>query len=136
MSPTTRAHLLRTARQARSRAYAPYSRFKVGAALLDTRGRVHSGCNVESSTYGATVCAERNAVAAMVRAGGRAVREIVIATARGWLPCGICRQVLAEFAPDPAKVRVHVAGSRGIVGTYTLDTLLPSAFTGKDLAAQ
>jgi cytidine deaminase len=116
--------LVMAARAVRRRAHAPYSRFAVGAALVDEKGRVHVGCNVENASYGLTVCAERNAVAAAVAAGARAVRAVAVVTPTKppGTPCGACRQVLAEFAGPDTPVVVDRAG------TFTLAELLPMAF--------
>ena len=96
--------LLQAARAARSRAYAPYSRFRVGAAVLDAEGRIHAGCNVENAAYPQGVCAEAAALSAMVLAGGSRVRAVLVAGAAAgasWTtPCGGCRQKLREFAAD------------------------------------
>jgi cytidine deaminase len=122
------ASLVAAARQVRLRAHAPYSRFRVGAAVLDERGRVHVGCNVENASYGLTVCAERNAVAAAVSGGARrilAVAVITDATPPG-TPCGACRQVLAEFAADDTPV--VLARPKGPPSSLTLGGLLPAAF--------
>ncbi|MBI2604634.1 MAG: cytidine deaminase [Deltaproteobacteria bacterium] len=133
MTAAARKKLIAAAREARLKAYAPYSKCMVGAAIVDSRGGMHSGCNVENSTYGATVCAERNAVAAMVRAGAREIREIAIATQKGWFPCGICRQVLMEFTRNPSKLLVHIVNSKGLNETITLANLLPRSFCRHDL---
>jgi cytidine deaminase len=113
---------------ARERAYAPYSRFRVGAAIQAEDGTVFVGCNVENASYGATVCAERNALASAVAAGRQAFAEIAIATGTQppTPPCGLCRQVLSEFNP---RLRILMVNDRGEVLTTRLDKLLPMAFT-------
>jgi cytidine deaminase len=122
------AQLVRAARAVRKRAYAPYSRFQVGAAVLDEKGRVHVGCNVENASYGLTICAERNAVAAAVAAGARAVRAVAVVTPTSppGTPCGACRQVLAELARPDAPVLL--AGPTGVAETTTVGDLLPRSF--------
>ena len=124
--------LLELAATARSRAYAPYSDFKVGAALLCASGAVYLGCNVENSAFPAGICAERGALAAAIAAGERAfVRLVVIAGSdRPVPPCGICRQVIAELAPD---VRLLLANLEGATEESTPQMLLPGAFTARDL---
>jgi cytidine deaminase len=122
------AALVAAARAVRRNAHAPYSRFTVGAAVRDETGRVHVGCNVENASYGLTVCAERNALAAAVAAGARAVRAVAVASGARppASPCGACRQVLAELGkPD---TRVLLAGPRGGAEEMTLGELLPRAF--------
>ena len=125
--------------EAREHAYAPYSAFQVGAAILTSKGSLYTGCNVENASYGATICAERAAVAAMVAAGeGRgASRPILCAIVTGVAPpappCGICRQVLVEFAHDlPLLLVTTSASKRGAhvahVSTTRLSRLLPQAF--------
>ena len=123
-------NLLPHAVQVMANAHAPYSKFKVGAVLVDEKGKQHVGCNFENSSYGATICAERNAIGAMVASGARKFTEIIVVTdtPNGCPPCGICRQVLAEFAQDPNKTQVHVANTQGIVKTFTIAQLLPEAF--------
>jgi cytidine deaminase len=120
--------LLQAARRAQRRAYAPYSRFRVGAAVLGGDGRIYAGCNVENASFGLTCCAERNAVFAMVAAGEKRVREVlVIGSSAGFLPpCGACRQVLAEFAAPAA--RVHMCNRRGEWRTASVGELLPYIF--------
>jgi cytidine deaminase len=124
--------LLLAARRARRTAYAPYSAFSVGASVLTQSGRVFTGCNVENATYGATLCAERSAVAAMV-SGGHQVPvacAVVSGAPEPVSPCGICRQVLAEFAPDLVLLLASV-DPRGQVTAkkiVNLAALFPDAF--------
>ena len=112
----------------RENAYAPYSRFKVGAALLGESGRIYVGCNVENGSYGGTICAERGAVMAAVAAGERRFEAIAITTTADTPcpPCGICRQVLAEFAPE-MDVLLVVSDTQE-VARFTLSELLPLRF--------
>lgn len=125
--------LVALAAQARRHAYAPYSHFAVGAALLAQSGRVYSGTNVENASYGLAVCAERVAVWKAVAAGERAFTAIAVVTENGVSPCGACRQVLAEFAGDPRTLRLIVADVQGHRRTFTLAELLPEAFTPEHL---
>jgi cytidine deaminase len=129
------APVLAAARRARNHAYAPYSSYRVGAALLTRGGGVYAGCNVENATFGATLCAERSAVAAMIAAGERDPVSCVLVTAgpRPATPCGICRQVLAEFAIDAGDIRLLLVAEDDagkIVGRSSahLSALLPHAF--------
>lgn len=127
------AALVARARAAREQAYAPYSRFRVGAALLARSGRVYVGCNVENVSYGGTVCAERAAVCAAVAAGERAFAALAVAAGEdGITPCGICRQVLCEFCKD-GSLPIYCAGPKS-VRRFTLGELLPQAFA--DFAAE
>ena len=121
--------LVTAARAARAHAHAPYSRFKVGAAVVDEQGRVHVGCNVENASYGLTVCAERNAIGAAIVAGAKRVLAVAVITdARPFgTPCGACRQVLAEVAADDIPV-VLAAPKGSLVEATTLGELLPAAF--------
>lgn len=111
------------------RAYAPYSRFHVGAVLVGKDGRTFAGCNVENISYGLTICAERNAVFAAVAAGCREFEKIVITadTELPASPCGACRQVLAEFNPD---LEVVLSNFRGQTETFRLSQLLPRPTAG------
>lgn len=117
---------------AMERAYAPYSEFKVGAAILSTDGSVTEGCNVENASYPAGLCAERSAVAAAVARGNRSFEVVLIATEaeEPTPPCGICRQVLVEFSPHMLVVSVTRDGRDA---QWTLDELLPKAFTPHSL---
>ena len=126
------------ARAAQARAYAPYSKFHVGCALVTRDGAVFTGANVENASYGLTVCAERNAVMAMVLAGATDIRAIYVASdiAPPASPCGMCRQTLLEFARDPATTRVvAVSPTDGPDGRddWTLAELIPHGFTGDQL---
>jgi cytidine deaminase len=127
--PKARA-LIAAARRARSRAHAPYSRFTVGAAVLDERGRIHAGCNVENTSYGLTVCAERNAVAAAVVAGARRIVAVAVVTGADPAapPCGACRQVLAEFGDEDLPVLLAPPRAALPIERWRLGALLPRAF--------
>jgi cytidine deaminase len=124
--------LIKKAKEARKKAYAPYSKFKVGAALLIKSGKVYTGANVENSAYGLTVCAERSAVFKAVNDGNRDFSKIVVAADKNSpiTPCGACRQVLSEFVKDLEVVCVNLKGK---VDRYSLRELLPEAF-GKGTA--
>jgi cytidine deaminase len=126
------ATLRERALAAMERAYAPYSRFQVGAALLGTDGSISDGCNVENAAYPAGICAERAALAAAVARGVRTFRTIAIATSTGTPtpPCGMCRQALVEFAPGLEVLSVTRSGREA---RWRLDELLPSAFTPQSL---
>ena len=126
MSPE-RLHL--KALESRAAAYAPYSRFAVGAALETASGKVFTGCNVENLSFGLTICAERNAVFAAVAAGEREFARIVIVadSQEPVSPCGACRQVLAEFSE---RMEVRCVNLQGKEFTARLDELLPRAKTG------
>lgn len=125
--------LVARARQARDRAYAPYSNFPVGAALLGRSGRVYTGCNVENAAYPLTTCAERTAVTKAVSEGEQAFEAIAVVTATGAAPCGACRQILREFAGPEGHLRVIIADTAGRSRTYTIAELLPAAFTPDQL---
>src|SRR5262245_35735936 len=116
------AELERAARAAQTRAYAPYSRFRVGAALRVASGEVFTGANVENASYGLCVCAERNAVLAAALAGHRDIRIVCVVTdvAPPASPCGMCRQTLLEFAADPQTTRVIALGPGDARAEWTL----------------
>jgi cytidine deaminase len=127
--------LVREAAAARERAYAPYSRFLVGAAVRAADGRVFRGCNVENASYPLCVCAERNAIAAMVEAGAREIEAIAVVAEAGpaggvCAPCGGCRQVIFEFGP---RARVLLASPRGARLETTIAELLPRGFGPENL---
>ncbi len=127
MDSATQQKLRDMAVEAASRAYAPASGFAVGAALLASDGRVFTGCNVENSSYGLSMCAERNALFHAVAEGARTFDAIAVSTPldRPGTPCGACRQVLAEFAPE---LTVLLVGRGDAIVEKTLDALLPDAF--------
>ncbi|MDO6446813.1 cytidine deaminase [Colwellia sp. 1_MG-2023] len=125
--------LVNQAKVAYASAYAPYSKFHVGAAALTAQDNIVSGCNVENASYGLTVCAERNCIAQAVIGGEQDFKTLVIYTEQEKLtpPCGACRQVIVEFFEPQAIIMAvnHLNQSK----TWTVDELLPSAFTPKDL---
>ena len=129
MAKTSKRDLVRAAAKARQRAVAPYSKFKVGAALLTQSGEIITGANVESASYGLTCCAERVALFNALTAGERNFMAIaVVARAPGGpMPCGACRQLLAEYAPE-AKVWVADSRAPGKIREFTVRELLPLAF--------
>lgn len=119
--------LIDMAVDARSNAYAPYSVYSVGAAVLAGDGALFGGCNVENASYGLTICAERNAIAAMVAAGRQEIFAVAVATEDGGTPCGACLQVIAEFASKNGVTVVCVDGS-GNRAVYDLNGLAPHLF--------
>lgn len=128
--------LMAEAQKARQKSYSPYSRFRVGAALLTKSGKIYTGCNIENAAYTPTVCAERTAIFKAVSEGERDFEALAIIggaegeTADFCAPCGVCRQVIAEFCKKDFKI---VLGNEDNFKVYTLDGLLPFAFTGDDL---
>jgi cytidine deaminase len=120
--------LVRLARTMMVRAYAPYSKFHVGAAVRDEEGSIHGGCNVENAAYPQTLCAEASAIAALVAAGKRRVVECAVVGPGPEVitPCGGCRQKLREFGVDDMKI--HLCGPDGVHRTVTLGSLLPMSF--------
>src|SRR5437868_10487770 len=122
-------HLVRAARQVRERAHAPFSHFKVGAAIEDENGRVFTGCNVENSSHGLTICAERVAVFKAVSEGGAKLKRIAVVTDTDTLapPCGACRQVLWEFCGDVEIMLANLSGKQEIL---SLKQIFPRPFDG------
>ena len=126
----TQERLIRAAAFARENAHPPYSGFKVGAALEDASGRVHTGCNIENASYGLTVCAERVALWKAMSEGVRVFRRIAVVTAAGTLttPCGACRQLLWEFC---GNIEVILGNLQGESRSVHMAELLPDAFDDK-----
>lgn len=128
--------LMEQAQKAREKSYSPYSHFRVGAALLTKSGKVYIGCNIENAAFSATVCAERTAIFKAVSEGERDFEALAIVggkegeTADFCTPCGVCRQVIAEFCPRDFKI---LLGTPEKFKAFTLDALLPLSFTEKDL---
>lgn len=131
--------LIRAAIEARKKAYAPYSDFQVGAAVLTNELRIYTGCNIENAAYSPGICAERNAIYKAVSEGCRKIKAIAVAggkkgdeITRYAYPCGVCRQVIREFA-NPEEMLVIVAKSIEEFETYTLSQLLPESFGPEQL---
>ena len=131
--------LMRAAVEARKNAYAPYSGYRVGAALLAEDGRIFTGCNVENAAYSPTICAERCAVCKAVSEGATRFTAIAVVGGRGEVPsdtctpCGVCRQVLSEFDPE-GQMEVILVNRSGKTKTFTLAELFPSSFSSGNLA--
>ncbi|MEM8732948.1 MAG: cytidine deaminase [Planctomycetota bacterium] len=135
--------LIAEASRVRLNAYAPYSRFQVGAALLTTNGSIFVGCNFENASYGLAICAERNAIGAMIAAGQKEIAAMAILSPGGAAPCGACRQVMNEFGPDcevllmdadpqpPEPISSDSSGRRRI---FKLSELLPHGFGPQNLS--
>ncbi|MBN1246229.1 MAG: cytidine deaminase [Anaerolineae bacterium] len=124
--------LIQAAGQVYENAYAPYSHYRVAAAVLASDGEIYTGCNVENAVYPLTMCAERVAIFKAIAAGARSIEAIAVVTANGGSPCGSCRQVMREFAAD--AMPVYIADTTGAYTTYTLGELLPVGFSARDLA--
>jgi cytidine deaminase len=122
------AALFEAAKAAQAKAYAPYSRFNVGAAILTPSGAIYAGCNVENAAYPQGACAEAGAISAMVQGGERRIAEVMVIGDGDALvtPCGGCRQRIREFAALDAPI--HIAGPEGVRASFTLDELLPHSF--------
>jgi len=126
MTKSTQARMLRAARAAAKNAYAPFSKLKVGAAALTAKGRIFSGCNIENSSYGLTICAERVAIFKAVSAGECEIRAVLVYADAAKLtpPCGACLQVISEFSENPEIVLSNGRSTK----TYRLRELLPLGF--------
>jgi cytidine deaminase len=126
--------LLASAKAAQKNAYAPYSGFKIGAAILTNSGHVFAGCNVENSSYGGTICAERVAIFNAVQAEGKIkIKEVMVVndSNKAWPPCGLCRQVIAEFATP--KTKIYLANKSGVQKTFYFSELFPEGFSAEFL---
>lgn len=126
--------LVGLARSVRQNAYCPYSGYRVGCALRSDSGEVFSGVNVENVSYGATMCAERSAIFAMVGGGDRWIRHIVVATADGGTPCGLCLQVILEFCEKPDELEIVLVDEAGAQRGFTLSQLLPFGFRSSEVS--
>jgi cytidine deaminase len=129
----TDEELVAAAQQARKAAYAPYSRFKVGAALQGASGRVYTGCNVENASYPLCTCAERTAVVKAISEGEERFVAVAVVTATGAMPCGACRQILSEFSGADGELRVIVADTAGHWQVFAIEELLPVGFGPQQL---
>lgn len=129
----TETELLDEARHAMLNAYAPYSNFCVGAALLADDGTVYTGCNIENASYGAAICAERVAIAGCISDKKRHIRRIAICSTSGdeTFPCGICRQVMSEFMDEDSQIILETKD--GGFHVYTLEELLPYSFNSDSM---
>lgn len=131
-NPVNYEELLRAATRARARAYAPYSHYLVGAAVLGKSGCIYAACNVENVSYGLTICAERAAVVKAISEGEREFVALAVVTSNGSMPCGACRQVFLEFAPPAAPVIVADVEGK-IRKVFTIGELLAESFGPKHL---
>lgn len=124
--------LFEAAKSARELSYSPYSRHQVGAAILTSDGKVFTGCNIENSSYGGTICAERVAIQKAVSEGHRKIAQVMVVTdsTPPWPPCGMCRQVIAEFADG---TRLHTANLQGESESFEFEQIFPRAFTPSHL---
>ena len=124
--------ILQMAKKCRVNAYSPYSKFKVGAAVLTANGKIFGGCNVENASYPCGMCAEAGAIAAMIAGGETEIAEIlIVADTEAILPCGNCLQKIAEFGTE--KTVIHSADMKGNIKSYTLKQLLPHNFKAGDI---
>lgn len=129
---TTITKLLKQAQNAQQQAYAPYSKFHVGAAILDNNNLIHAGCNVENAAYPQGVCAEGSAISAMVLGGGKKIKKILLISSGEQLvsPCGGCRQKIKEFSDEDTEIIIYHDKQ---MTTFHMDDLLPHSFSSKFL---
>ena len=127
-------NLIREAIKVREKAYCPYSNFKVGAAVLFEDGNIYTGCNIENTSFGATNCAERTAIFNGVSNGNRVIKEIALIgdTNSYTYPCGICRQVITEFAENE-NIKIYIVKNENDFIEKTLEEIMPGSFTKRDL---
>ena len=130
LESTAQNALIREAIEARKNAYAPYSNYKVGAALITADGKIYRGCNVENAAYGPSLCAERTAIVKAVSEGDRGIKAIAVVTENGGAPCGPCRQVMREFNP---ALTVIISDLQGNARVFSLPDLLPESFGPENL---
>lgn len=125
--------LVSLAVEAKEKAYAPYSGFRVGAALYADNGKVYTGCNVENASYGATICAERTAVVKAISDGAKKILALAVSSDSNnpTMPCGICRQVISEFCPP--DMPLYLSNCRGEYKEYTFGEMLPHSFKQSDM---
>lgn len=123
--------LIEAAQSVYDNAYAPYSHYRVAAAVLAYDGTIYTGCNVENAVYPLTICAERAAIFRAISDGAHKIVALAVVTANGGSPCGACRQVMREFGTD--EMPIYVADVTGACRTHTLGELLPESFSGHDL---
>ena len=123
-------HLLKVAIEAREKSYSPYSHYKVGAALLTSHGKIYTGCNIENAAYTPSNCAERTAIFKAISEGDQDFAAIAVVTINGGTPCGVCRQVIREFAPNLTIIVGNIAGDYQVL---TLPDLLPDSFGPENL---
>lgn len=120
--------LIAAAQKVRANAYAPYSVYSVGAAVLGADGNIYTGCNVENVSFGLCMCAERVAIGQMVSSGCRTILEVAVSTRDGGTPCGMCRQTLAEFTEEPERVTIWLVNEAGKRKSFSLAELIPNSF--------
>ena len=127
-------NLIKEAIKVREKAYCPYSNFKVGAAVLFEDGNIYTGCNIENASFGATNCAERTAIFDGVSNGNRVIKEIALIgdTNSYTYPCGICRQVITEFAENE-NIKIYIVKNENDFIEKTLEEIMPGSFTKRDL---